>query len=237
MSKVLIVVNAEVNETGKIVAASPATEKMVSAIHKAISTYSPETTKVEIVPAATLWSNLPKYDREDSKTIYCPLTIQLPEAFRFPAKSIYSACKDINGRRRWVEQNLGYKTTVGDVGLGHLWLPIVLTAKGPLYGEVIGEGAIPNSYEQPIDLTDDRRQTLYYLAYNLLQSISAVPSVYLLQFNFKGKEVIFDRLWPFPAAPALASLRVQEPDLFACHWYCLTAQPITDLTIMGLGRV
>ena len=109
---------------------------------------------------------------------------------------------------------------------------MVLTAKGPLYGEVIGEGVIPNSFKQPIDLTDDIRQPLYYLAYELLRSIAATPAVYLLQFALRDQDVVFDRLWPFPAAPAIASLAVQSPDLFTCHWHCLTGQPILDLTIM-----
>jgi hypothetical protein len=27
-------------------------------------------------------------------------------------------------------------------------------------------------------------------------------------------------------------LGVQEPDLFTCHWYCLTGKPIRDLLIL-----
>jgi hypothetical protein len=267
MSKVLIVVNAEVIETGKIIAASPATEKMVTAIKRGIATYAPETTKMEIVAAASLWSKTPRReaneriypkeevnsqvvpvptsivsrsiklndrhqdrDRHDSDTIYCPLTIELPDSFDFPAKNIFSACRNVGKTRQLVEQVLGYKTSVGDFGMGHFWLPIVLTNKGPLYAEVIGEGAIPNSYEQPIDLPQSIRQSLYSLGCNLLDSISATPSVYLLQFGIRGQDIIFDRLWPFPAAPALASLKWQDPDLFTCHWYCLTNQPILELT-------
>jgi hypothetical protein len=233
MSKVLIVVNAEVNETGKIVAASPATEKMVAAIGQGIATYAFDTPKMEIIAAAALWSKSSKYSSiNDRDVIYCPLTIELPESFDFPAKSIFSACKNIAKTRQLVEHHLGYKTSVGDFALGHLWLPIVLTQKGPLYAEIIGEGAIPNSYEQPVNVSDKVRQSLYSLAHNLLDSISALPAVYLMQFSLRGQEIIFDRLWPFPAAPALASLRSQDPDLFTCHWYCLTNQPIVDLTIV-----
>jgi hypothetical protein len=236
MSKVLIVVNAEVNEAGKIIAASPATEKMVSAIRYGIANYASETPKMEIIAAAALWSKSAKspnfHDRhQDREIVYCPLTIELPDSFDFPAKSIFSACRNIGKTRQLVEHTLGYKTCVGDFALGHLWLPIVLTKKGPLYAEVIGEGAIPNSYEQPIDLPNRVRQSLYSLAFNLLEAISALPAVYLLQFSLRGQEIIFDRLWPFPAAPALASLRSQDPDLYTCHWYCLTDQPIVDLTI------
>ena len=230
MSKVLIIVNAEVKDAGKIIATSPVTEKMVAALKRAIAANSPETIEVEVVAAASLWSDSAKLTADECNLICCPLTIQLPDSVKFPAKAIYQACQDIKGRRRWVERNLAYKTSIGDSWLGDLWLPVVLTAKGPLYGEVIGEGAIPNSYEQPVELADEQRQRLYHLASQLLQSLSAPPAVYLLQFSLRRKEIVFDRLWPFPAAPAIASLGVQKPDLFTCHWYCLTNQPIRDLT-------
>lgn len=233
MEQVLIIVNAEVNEQGKIVSASPVTERMVAAIRKGIANYSSVPTHVEVVAAGSLWSKGAKSVLENSQLVYCPLTIQLPEYLDFPAKEIYAACRDIGSRRSWVEQKLGYKTSVGDSWLGHLWLPVVLTAKGPLYAEVIGEGAIPNSYEQPIDLPDNQRQSLYYLAYNLLDSLAAPPAVYLVQFSLYANEIVFDRLWPFPAAPALASLKTQEPDLYACHWCCLTDRPILDLAILA----
>ncbi|MGC1394917.1 MAG: hypothetical protein WA828_11615, partial [Coleofasciculaceae cyanobacterium] len=111
------------------------------------------------------------------------------------------------------------------------YLPIVLTAKGPLYGEVIRK-AETTPYQQPLDLPDNQRQPLYYLAYQLLQALSAPPSVYLLQFGYEGKEIIFSSLLPFPDIPALASIKVQEPNLFTCYWHCLTNQPILDLTIL-----
>jgi hypothetical protein len=91
---------------------------------------------------------------------------------------------------------------------------------------------MPNSYHQPVDLDDAQRQALYNLGYQLLNSIDATPSVYLLQFAFSAEqEIIFDRLWPFPAAPAIASITVQQPDLFTCHWRCITNQSIPDITI------
>jgi hypothetical protein len=49
-------------------------------------------------------------------------------------------------------------------------------------------------------------------------------------------EVIFDRLWPFPASPAIASIQTQQPDLFACHWHCLVGEPIMDLTILPKSK-
>jgi hypothetical protein len=232
MRQVIIIVNSEVKAAGKSPAVSPMTEKMVAALKAAIVKDSPTTT-VEVVAAAALWSKNTQLQSPNRNSIYCPLTIQLPDWLKFPAQDIYKACREIEGRRQWVERNLAYKTSIKDSWLGDLWLPVVLTAKGPLYGEVIGEGAIPNSYEQPVNLTDDLRQSLYHLASQLLDSLSALPSVYLLQFRLHGKEIIFDRLWPFPAAPAIASLNNQQPDLFVCYWQCLVGQPILDLTIMS----
>ena len=230
MDKILIIVNAEVNTQGKLISASPVTERMVAAIRRGIATYSSEPVAIEVVSAGSLWSKGTKLGTEESRTIYCPLTIQLPDYFDFPAKDIFSACKDLTGRRHWVERNLGYKTSFGDHWLGHLWLPVILTKKGLLYAEVIGEGAMPNSYEQPVILSSRHRQSLHHLARNLLDSLSAIPSVYLVQFSLYNNEIVFDRLWPFPAAPALASLRSQDPDLFTCHWQCLIDRPIAEVT-------
>lgn len=227
-------VNAEVDEAGGIIAASRATERMVAALKQAIAFHSPKPMTVEVIAAAALWSNSQLLKTDEQPSIYCPLTIELPDTFKFPAQPLYQACKDIRGRRQWVEQQLNFATglTQNQFWFGNCWLPVALTAKGPLYGEVIGEGEIPNSYQEPVDLRDRQRQHLYYLAYQLLQSLSAPPAVYLLQFGFREQRIIFDRLWPFPAAPAIASLGVQQPDLFTCHWYCLTHQPILDLTII-----
>lgn len=130
-------------------------------------------------------------------------------------------------------QQLGYETVGGGQRFGDLYLPVVLTAKGPLYGEVISEGEATSRYQQPVDLPDNQRQPLYHLAYQLLQSLSALPAVYLLQFGYNEQNLVCDRLWPFPGVPAIASIGVQEPDLFTCHWHCLTGQPILDLTIIA----
>jgi hypothetical protein len=231
MSNVVIIVNAEVT-ADKMIYASSSTERMVKALKKAIIAYSTESIEIEVIAAASLWSkgfisNLP------TDSIYCPLTIQLPQYFNFLHQDIYQACQDIKARRKWVQANLGYQTTIGDSPLGCLWLPIVLTQKGPLYGEVIGETEVPNFYEQPIDLPDNQRQGLYHLAYQLLEFLDAPPSVYLLQFALSNKKIIFDRLWPFPAAPAIASVGKQNPDLFACYWSCLNKQPVKELSIIG----
>ncbi len=231
MEKVVIIINAEVSEQGKLISASPVTQKMVEALHRSIAKHSPSRT-VETVSAATLWSKNSRIAKPDrnSDTIYCPLTIQIPEYFDFPQKKIYAACKDINARRRWVEKNIGCKTSVGDSWLGHLWLPIILTDE-PLFGEVIGEGSMPNSYEHPIAIPKRQQKSLHSLAEQLLDSLQATPATYLLQFSLYNGEIVFDRLWPFPAAPALITLKTQKPDLFTCHWHCLINEPIANISI------
>jgi hypothetical protein len=232
MSKIVIVVNAEVKEAGKVIPASPATERMVAAVKRAITKNSVKPVQIQVIPVASLWSDSSLLGSEKQDLIYCPLTIELPNNFDFPGKSIYQACRNIQARRQWVENNLNYKTSLDHNWLGDLWLPIIMTEKGPLYGEVIGEGVMPNFYQQPIDLPDKQRQPLYHLAYQLLTNLAAPPAVYLLQFGLQDQEIIFDRLWPFPAAPAIASIGIQQPDLFTCHWYCLTGKPIVDVTIL-----
>lgn len=247
MEKVVIIINAEVDEQGKFISAAPVTERMVEALKRSINACSSSPIPIKVASAATLWSERPrrettglsltssKYSRgneDNSEIIYCPLTIQLPDYVDFPGKKIFAACKDIVGRRRWVDRNLGFKTSCGDSWLGHLWLPVVLTDKEIIYAEVIGEGAMPNSYEQPVSIPKHQRQSLYELAERLLESLSAPASVYLIQFSLHNGEIIFDRLWPFPAAPALITTKTQQPDLFTCHWSCLTNRPISSLTVL-----
>ena len=224
----LIIINAEVSDQGKLLSTSPVTERMVVALQKGINTYSPKVS-LDMTSVGSLWSKTGKKVDRTNQPLYCPLTIQLPEYFDFPAKRIYQACREISGRRRWVESNLGFKTSVGDSWLGHLWLPIILTKDQTLFGNIIGEGAIPNYYEQSLDFPSSKRKPLYKLATDLLDSLSAIPSVYLLQFSLYSNEIVFDRLWPFPAAPALASLSGSNIDLYSCHWLCLSGQKIPGL--------
>ncbi len=118
---------------------------------------------------------------------------------------------------------------------GDLWLPVVWTAKGPLYAEVIGREG--EGYRQPIHLRDEQRQPLYALARHCLVTQFAPPvptGVYLVQFALTGSDLQLGQIWPFPAEPALASLGVQQPDLFLCHWLCLNGTPILDLKIAPL---
>ncbi|MBE9221330.1 hypothetical protein IQ215_01345 [Cyanobacterium stanieri LEGE 03274] len=229
MSKVIIIVNAQV-EQGKIVPSAPIAQKMATALTKGIMTSSPNT-EVKIMGAADLWSKSVTLANPSSELIYCPLTIKLPEWFNFKAYNVYKACYEVDKRRKWVEQHFNYRTSTDHLWLGDLWLPIIYTAKGIVYGEVIGEGGIPNSYEQPYDLGDNLRQPLYRLAHDLLESVKATPAVYLMQFRMVDENIIFDRLWPFPATPAIASINVQNPDLYTCHWHCLRNYPFTDIRI------
>lgn len=286
--------------TGKAVASSPTTSAMVAALRQAMATHPVRNAVARVVRAVDLDNLHSSYlcagslveSQYETEVLLCPLTLNLPTTFSFPHQEIYQVCRDVAGLRDLVDRQLGYAT-----GDGCFWLPVVLTGKGPLYGEAIGlreilpstsfaasrslevealrtlnfssgntstqlistleEGGTSQlsefdsylaqttdgcdrlslstlclSYCQPIHLCDAKRQGIYKLAYRLLQLLAAPPATYLVQFAFQGEDICFDRLWPFPAAPALASLGVQSPDLFACHWHCLTGLPLFDLTIL-----
>lgn len=238
ISKVLIVVEASEQETFD----SPSVIRMVSALKQAIATSTDVSITVEAIAANTLQSNSNlelnstwTQDWGAKDVLVCPMTLNTPPNLPFRGEAIYKACRDLSGLRQQVAQQIGCET-----GDGNFWLPLVLTAKGPLYGEVIGlaeempENLSSNlNYYQPFHLSDALRQQIYQIGHRLLQLLSAPPAAYLMQFGFESEgSICFDRLWPFPAAPALASLGVQEPNLFACHWYCLTNIPILDLTII-----
>lgn len=211
---------------------SATTTQMVSALKHSILSEresATETIGVDVIASFELRAD----DAKLGDRLLCPLTLDLPETFSFAAQALYTKCRNTDALR----QQLGrwqYAT-----GVGNFWLPIVLTAKGALYAEVIGvkvntaltmQSPEP-SYEQPIHLSDVQRQPLYALGQRLMRSLNAPPAVYLMQFGWQDDAICFDRLLPFPAAPAIASLNAQAPDLFACHWSCLTGKPITDLAI------
>ena len=165
-----------------------------------------------------------------SGAMVSPLTLDVPENLVFPGQDVFRFCANVSATRDRVQEQLQVAT-----GDGNFWLPVVWTTKGPLYAEAIGAEADKESgelsYFQPVHLSDVWRQQLYDLAYRLLDLLNAPPATYLMQFGFLGEKICFDRLWPFPAAPAIASIGVQVPDLFACHWCCLTGAPIYDLQI------
>jgi hypothetical protein len=165
----------------------------------------------------------------DLGVIYCPLTLNLPPTFAFWGQSIAQTCQDINTLRHLAATTIGVK--VGD--RGNMWLPVIWTARGPIYGEVIG--AVSPGYQQPVHFNDSNRQPLYQFAYQLLTQLTAPPATYLVQFSKAETEIVFDRLFPFPAIPALASIGVQHPDLFDCHWRCITQQPIIDVYLSSVA--
>lgn len=198
---------------------------MIRALEKAILADFPELEVDIVTPAMVRYHNFPQADG----VLVCPLTIDLPERLPFELHQLFQACRDIEARRKWVLENTSHKVG-GHSFLGDHWLPIVYNPKGSRCCEVIGEGVMPNSYHQPTSLGKEQQEQLSQLGFQLLESISAPPSVYLMQFGYSSdKEILFDRLWPFPAAPAIASLAPQQIDLFACHWRCLTQKSVADL--------
>lgn len=227
MRKVLILLDAEFG-------AASWTIQMVKGFKEAIADSSPLTQVESGLISELDWSTI-----APQGAVICPLTLDIPEQLVFPGRSIYRICRDISATRLRVEQELGVPT-----GDGNFWLPVVWTVKGPLYGEAIGlkDPATSNpfpvssptfdpQYRFPLHLSDIWRQPLYAFAYRLLRSLQAPPATYLIQFGFQGREIYFDRLWPFPAAPAIATLGVQSPDLLSCHWHCLTGKPIYDIQV------
>lgn len=222
MSKVIIIVNAQVDK-GKVNANAPVAQKMALALSKSVME-SNQCHGIEIVGGADLWSQSLPIDDSQKDIIYCPLTIKLPDWFNFPAQQIYYACADLEKRRKWVQQHFGYKVSKDNLHLGDLWLPIIFSSEKLMYGEVIGEGILPNDYEQPQHLPSEIYTNVQILAKELLHSIQAIPSVYLLQFRMLDENIIFDRLWPFPACPAIASINSQKTDLFTHHWHCLSGK-------------
>lgn len=201
-------------------------EKSIAAIQQAIAQF----------PAATKFPISIVHPNEvialQPEDLLCPLTLNLPDTLVWSGGAIYQACRAVEAMRDRVQQ----KFRVPAVS-GNFWLPIVLTAKGPLYAEVICRAG--SEYHQPFHLPDSQRQPLYRLAACLLRELNAPPSVYLLQFGWLAEtagqtaQIGFDRLFPFPAEPAIASLNAQTPNLFVCYWQCLTQQPILDLQIPG----
>jgi hypothetical protein len=161
----------------------------------------------------------------DPKAIYCPLTLNVPPTFKFWGQSIGRSCQDIDRLRDLSATTTGVKVGTG----GNLWLPVIWTATGAIYGEVIG--AIEGNYQQLIHLDDLDRQSLDRFGDRLLTQLTAPPATYLVQFSKTDTGIVFDRLFPFPAIPALASIGVRQPDLFDCHWRCITGQSIGNVDI------
>jgi hypothetical protein len=135
------------------------------------------------------------------------------------------------------QNNLGIEQRLLEQGFltgpGQYWLPVAVTIKGLLYGELIGQDT-EGHYIQPVHLKDKTRQPLYSLAQALLNEfVTVTPGCYLLQVGWHHGLLQFERLWPFPIQPALASVGVQVPDLFYAHYLCRQGLPLTDLYIRG----
>ena len=229
-----IIVNAKVKQEGRLIAASPVTERMVNALKAAIADQSPETI-IETVAVASLWSDQAKQQTQMGGRIYCPLTIQLPQWLNFPGQAVYQACQEIAPRRQWVSEHLDLPLCNDAHWLGDHWLPMIVSAQGIQFAPLIREGMMPNVYDLlPWESTPYQRHRakLEQLAQTLIQALNAPPAVYLLQFSL-SQTILFDRLWPFPAAPAIATMGHEQLDLFAYHWRCLNHLPIPTLaTVM-----
>ncbi|MDX2230175.1 MAG: hypothetical protein NW220_11085 [Leptolyngbyaceae cyanobacterium bins.349] len=187
---------------------------------------SPRTAQsVEIVWTTELATQV-EYRSTQENLLLCPLTFNVPDAWATPGREVFAACRDTATMRQTVAR---WQYPVGD---GPYWLPLVLTAKGLLFAEAIAqiEGK-DDTFHQPFHLDDAQRQPLYKLGQDLMRSLAALPGVYLMQFGIDDEAIQFDRLIPFPDKPAIASVGRQTPDLFLCHWYCLTHQPIRELSI------
>lgn len=117
-------------------------------------------------------------------------------------------------------------------GAARLFLPIVWTARGPLYAETIAE--IADCWVQPWDLTDAMRQILYALAFRGLRE-HPQPGVYLLVLEPNAGETLAVGWRPMPDPAALVSVVVQRPDLFLCHCYAVARWPVVEVQIGQLG--
>ncbi|MFM1843880.1 MAG: hypothetical protein RLZZ490_2623 [Cyanobacteriota bacterium] len=229
-----IIVNAKVKQEGRLIAASPVTERMVSALKAAIAHQSPETI-IETVAVASLWSDQAQQQTQLGGRVYCPLTIQLPQWLNFPGQAVYQACQEIAVRRQWVSEHLSLPLCNDAHWLGDHWLPIIVSADGIQCAPLIHEGMMPNAYNLLSWETipyQRHRNHLEHLADALIQTLNAPPAVYLLQFSL-SQTILFDRLWPFPAAPAIATIGYDSLDLFAHHWRCLNGFPIPTLPSLG----
>lgn len=177
-------------------------------------------------------------EASSSEAVWCPLTTAidleaLPLKWRsHPSLVMAARCGDIEAMQRHIAEAVAC-----DIGPGTLWLPVVVTAKGPLYGEaILPPSDTDGPYQQPFHLSDRQRQVVYRLAHRILKGLDVPPAVYLLGLGLEQRGTDITKLWldrvlPFPGEPAIASLGIQAPDLFECHWRCLTGQPLRDMII------
>lgn len=117
-----------------------------------------------------------------------------------------------------------------------LVMPVVVTARGPLYAEAIGEAQ--GCFWQPELLTDQQRQVLYGFVGKWIgvgTSRPAPPGVYLFAFVPEAGKLRFEKLTPYPNDAALVTLAAQCPNLFECHWRAVSGLPVTDLQVRHPG--
>jgi hypothetical protein len=151
----------------------------------------------------------------DRQTLYCPLTLNLPPTFEFWGHSIWQTCRDLD-RLRELATELKFQVT----DRGNLYLPIIWRDLLPIYTEVIADS--DSDKELPsLPIADRDRQSLIEFSDRLLGKIDAPPSVYLVQFSNTKTGIAFDRLFPFPALPALSSVG-NQPNLFERYWRCIS---------------
>lgn len=152
------------------------------------------------------------------------LTLQAPLSL-----PLWQQCQNVVGLRAQVAQ---WQIPVAAGGIYQL--PLAQTAKGTLFGEVLG--LVAGQWQLPIHTADRDRQQLYRLGRQLLDFLNAPVGCYFLQFGWQ-QGVVFDRLWPFPTVAALASVGLQTPDWFTAYSLCLAGLPLRDLRIPDLASV
>ncbi|HEY9837453.1 MAG TPA: hypothetical protein V6D27_11205, partial [Vampirovibrionales bacterium] len=190
-SQVWIIVEDEASAMGFPGADSPAIARMVEALQKAIARTHPDC-EVKVFS----FSHLKPFSLSDSEVLVCPLSLNIPNSVIGELQPLYRTCQDVEGLRTVVAERWQVAT-----GTGNLWLPVVLTTKGPIYGEAIGlaDEKQPGcekvvQYIQPVHLPDRWRQPLYALGRRLLQWLEAPPATYLIQFGWSDQGLWFDRL-------------------------------------------
>jgi len=213
-----------------IIVDSPArkTSKQVTALKQAIASQARDSVVMSAIATEDLATDFMPLGKWGQPTIYCPLTLDLPDNFTFPGDQIYRACRQVEETRTWAAQQFRFQE-----GEGNYWLPAIATEAGILYGKIIGRDRSTQTYQQPISLPIEQYQSLCHLTERLMDWLEAPPAVYLLKFGLESQKIVFDSLQPFPGESAIASVGVQQPDLFACHWLCLTGQPIPKLEYLG----
>jgi hypothetical protein len=159
-----------------------------------------------------------------------PLTLEMPPLAGWAGHSLWQRCRSLEQLQAEVVEALGCQR-----GQGRLWLPLVNTARGLLFGEAIAQDP-QGRWQQPLHLADAVRQPLYEFGQRLRRYLALPLGVHLLAADVCAGQVVFEQLLPFPGEPALASLGVQTPDLFEAHWFCLQSQPLLDLKISGTGQ-